>query len=335
MKNKLLTGIMIVLVIVLTAMLGINLKMYIDNREKNSIRPIIESQQNLNRNVKNAINKLYKITNDDRNRVVYQYVPDENYVMEPDIKNNYYIFKIIEADKKGRITNTRKCNYLLNKNNNSTNVYFAGGQIRKLVDENSWKINSKYKSYYYNMNKEIEKAYNRIYEYIGNDRYKCEYIPDLDANEVDDLGVNKDYYIFSDYNLDEEGNIGLDGKISPAVKKDTFEIYVYYPDGYPNNYLLTCEEYNRKFNESEVKTSTWLDECLKIHYPYGYRICPDEKSHIAFKQQLNSLEMTGKPGNTKDIETYGYDWYKECLKIHENRCYDLDEHEKNRNKNTV
>lgn len=320
MKNKLLMILTTIIIIVLTAMLGINLKMYIDNREKSSIRPIIESQQNLDEDVKKAINLLYKITDDNRDRIVYQYVPDENYVMEPAIKKNYYIFNVIEADEDGQITNIRKCNYLVNKNTNATNVYFAVGQMSALSDANSWKVESKYQNSFYKLTPELKKAYERIKNITGEINYKYEYAPDLEEAGNKECGLNGEYYIFRNYDLDENAYFGDESDINLAVKKDNMKVYQFSFGAYPNNYLLP-------YGDENIGLEKWQVECKEEHVVYGYEMCPDEESHRIQSRDLRSTSTSGDPGNKIDIDA-GIDWYKnECISMHDGECKNIGEHQ--------
>ena len=321
MKNrKILISILGICILCLSIMLGLNIKTYIEKREKNSIRPILESQETLEPEVKKAMNNLYKITEDNKERVVYQYNPDKNYIMEDVIKNNYYAFNVIDADENGQITNIRKCNYLVNKNTNDTNVYFAGGQMNALEKADSWKVKKEYEQYYYEMQPEIKKAYERIKNTVGEDYYKYEYDPELEkaGNEKYDLGEK--FYVFSDYGLDENAYFSDEGDVDLAVKKENMEVYEFSIAAYPNNYILP-------YGDENLGLADWQIECKKTHVSYGYKMCSTAEDHRMMTRDLSSTSILGARGNTIDIEV-GIDWYKnECIDQHGGSCDSIGDHQ--------
>lgn len=321
MKNrKILITILGICILCLSIMLGLNIKTYIEKREKNSIRPILESQETLEPEVKKAMNNLYKITEDNKERVVYQYNPDKNYIMEDVIKNNYYAFNVIDADENGQITNIRKCNYLVNKNTNDTNVYFAGGQMNALEKADSWKVKKEYEQYYYEMQPEIKKAYERIKNTVGEDYYKYEYDPELEkaGNEKYDLGEK--FYVFSDYGLDENAYFSDEGDVDLAVKKENMEVYEFSIAAYPNNYILP-------YGDENLGLADWQIECKKTHVSYGYKMCSTAEDHRMMTRDLSSTSILGARGNTIDIEV-GIDWYKnECIDQHGGSCDSIGDHQ--------
>ena len=321
MKNrKILITILGICILCLSIMLGLNIKTYIEKREKNSIRPILESQETLEPEVKKAMNNLYKITEDNKERVVYQYNPDKNYIMEDVIKNNYYAFNVIDADENGQITNIRKCNYLVNKNTNDTNVYFAGGQMNALEKADSWKVRKEYEQYYYEMQPEIKKAYERIKNTVGEDYYKYEYDPELEkaGNEKYDLGEK--FYVFSDYGLDENAYFSDEGDVDLAVKKENMEVYEFSIAAYPNNYILP-------YGDENLGLADWQIECKKTHVSYGYKMCSTAEDHRMMTRDLSSTSILGARGNTIDIEV-GIDWYKnECIDQHGGSCDSIGDHQ--------
>ena len=321
MKNrKILISILGICILCLSIMLGLNIKTYIEKREKNSIRPILESQETLEPEVKKAMNNLYKITEDNKERVVYQYNPDKNYIMEDVIKNNYYVFNVIDADENGQITNIRKCNYLVNKNTNDTNVYFAGGQMNALEKADSWKVRKEYEQYYYEMQPEIKKAYERIKNTVGEDYYKYEYDPELEkaGNEKYDLGEK--FYVFSDYGLDENAYFSDEGDVDLAVKKENMEVYEFSIAAYPNNYILP-------YGDENLGLADWQIECKKTHVSYGYKMCSTAEDHRMMTRDLSSTSILGARGNTIDIEV-GIDWYKnECIDQHGGSCDSIGDHQ--------
>ena len=289
-------------------------------KRKNSIRPILESQETLEPEVKKAMNNLYKITEDNKERVVYQYNPDKNYIMEDVIKNNYYAFNVIDADENGQITNIRKCNYLVNKNTNDTNVYFAGGQMNALEKADSWKVKKEYEQYYYEMQPEIKKAYERIKNTVGEDCYKYEYDPELEkaGNEKYDLGEK--FYVFSDYGLDENAYFSDEGDVDLAVKKENMEVYEFSIAAYPNNYILP-------YGDENLGLADWQIECKKTHVSYGYKMCSTAEDHRMMTRDLSSTSILGARGNTIDIEV-GIDWYKnECIDQHGGSCDSIGDHQ--------
>lgn len=321
MKNrKILISILGICILCLSIMLGLNIKTYIEKREKNSIRPILESQETLEPEVKKAMNNLYKITGDNKERVVYQYNPDKNYIMEDVIKNNYYAFNVIDADENGQITNIRKCNYLVNKNTNDTNVYFVGGQMNALEKADSWKVKKEYEQYYYEMQPEIKKAYERIKNTVGEDYYKYEYDPELEkaGNEKYDLGEK--FYVFSDYGLDENAYFSDEGDVDLAVKKENMEVYEFSIAAYPNNYILP-------YGDENLGLADWQIECKKTHVSYGYKMCSTAEDHRMMTRDLSSTSILGARGNTIDIEV-GIDWYKnECIDQHGGSCDSIGDHQ--------
>lgn len=321
MKNrKILISILGICILCLSIMLGLNIKTYIEKREKNSIRPILESQETLEPEVKKAMSNLYKITGDNKERVVYQYNPDKNYIMEDVIKNNYYAFNVIDADENGQITNIRKCNYLVNKNTNDTNVYFAGGQMNALEKADSWKVKKEYEQYYYEMQPEIKKAYERIKNTVGEDYYKYEYDPELEkaGNEKYDLGEK--FYVFSDYGLDENAYFSDEGDVDLAVKKENMEVYEFSIAAYPNNYILP-------YGDENLGLADWQIECKKTHVSYGYKMCSTAEDHRMMTRDLSSTSILGVRGNTIDIEV-GIDWYKnECIDQHGGSCDSIGDHQ--------
>ena len=321
MKNrKILISILGICILCLSIMLGLNIKTYIEKREKNSIRPILESQETLEPEVKKAMSNLYKITGDNKERVVYQYNPDKNYIMEDVIKNNYYVFNVIDADENGQITNIRKCNYLVNKNTNDTNVYFAGGQMNALEKADSWKVRKEYEQYYYEMQPEIKKAYERIKNTVGEDYYKYEYDPELEkaGNEKYDLGEK--FYVFSDYGLDENAYFSDEGDVDLAVKKENMEVYEFSIAAYPNNYILP-------YGDENLGLADWQIECKKTHVSYGYKMCSTAEDHRMMTRDLSSTSILGARGNTIDIEV-GIDWYKnECIDQHGGSCDSIGDHQ--------
>lgn len=303
MKNKkVLTITLGILVICLSIMLGINLKTYMEKREKNSIRPILASQETLEPEVKEAINTLYKITGDNKERVVYQYNPDKNYIMEDFIKSNYYTFNVIDADEDGQITNIRKCNYLVNKNTNYTNVYFAGGQMKLLDNTNSWKVKKEYEPYFYELKPEVKKAYelikNTVKDSVDENYYKYEYDPELEkeGNEKYDLGEK--FYVFSDYGLDENAYFSDEGDVDLAVKKENMEVYEFSIAAYPNNYILP-------YGDENLGLEDWQVECKKMHDG----ACSTEEEHnnvgkgISVSEAISILcRRTGLSAPTFDYE---------------------------------
>ena len=321
MKNrKILITILGICILCLSIMLGLNIKTYMEKREKNSIRPILKSQETLEPEVKKAMNNLYKITGDNKERVVYQYNPDKNYIMEDVIKNNYYAFNVIDADENGQITNIRKCNYLVNKNTNDTNVYFAGGQMNALEKADSWKVRKEYEQYYYEMQPEIKKAYERIKNTVGEDYYKYEYDPELEkaGNEKYDLGEK--FYVFSDYGLDENAYFSDEGDVDLAVKKENMEVYEFSIAAYPNNYILP-------YGDENLGLADWQIECKKTHVSYGYKMCSTAEDHRMMTRDLSSTSILGARGNTIDIEV-GIDWYKnECIDQHGGSCDSIGDHQ--------
>ena len=321
MKNKkILITILGFCILCLSIMLGLNIKTYMEKREKNSIKPILASQETLEPEVKKAMNNLYKITGDNKERVVYQYNPDKNYIMEDFIKENYYAFNVIDADEDGQITNIRKCNYLVNKNTNDANVYFAGGQMNALEKADSWKVKKEYEQYYYEMQPEIKKAYERIKNTVGEDYYKYEYDPELEkaGNEKYDLGEK--FYVFSDYGLDENAYFSDEGDVDLAVKKENMEVYEFSIAAYPNNYILP-------YGDENLGLADWQIECKKTHVSYGYKICSTAEDHRMMTRDLSSTSILGARGNTVDIEA-GIDWYKnECIDQHGGSCDSIGEHQ--------
>ena len=266
------------------------------------------------------MNNLYKITGDNKERVVYQYNPDKNYIMEDFIKENYYAFNVIDADEDGQITNIRKCNYLVNKNTNDTNVYFAGGQMNALEKADSWKVKKEYEQYYYEMQPEIKKAYERIKNTVGEDYYKYEYDPELEkaGNEKYDLGEK--FYVFSDYGLDENAYFSDEGDVDLAVKKENMEVYEFSIAAYPNNYILP-------YGDENLGLADWQIECKKTHVSYGYKMCSTAEDHRMMTRDLSSTSILGARGNTIDIEA-GIDWYKnECIDQHGGSCDSIGEHQ--------
>ncbi|WP_300276150.1 hypothetical protein [Peptacetobacter sp.] len=307
MKNKsTLMTILGILVICLCIMLGINLKTYIENREKNSIRPILKSQETLEPEIKEAINKLYRITGDNKERVVYKYNPTKNYIMEDFIKKNYYVFNVIDADKDGQITNIRKCNYLVNKNTNDTNIYFAGGQMNILENENSWKVKEEYKSYFYEMKPEIKKAYERIgntlSDTVKENYYKYEYSPELEEIGNKKYNLNDEYYVFSDYNLDENAVPSEEGDVDLAVKKKNMEVYEFSIAAYPNNYILP-------YGDENLGLENWQIECKKIHDG----MCSTAEEHNNVGKEISVEEakkiLYAKIGDNS--LTFDYDYAKQ------------------------
>lgn len=308
MKNKkVLIIILGILVICLSIMLGINLKTYIENREKNSVRPILENQATLEPEVKEAINSLYKITGDNKDRVVYKYNPDKNYIMEDVIKNNYYVFDVIDADEDGQITNIRKCNYLVNKNTNDTNVYFAGGQMNALENANDWKVKKEYEQYYYEMKPEIKKAYERIKNTVKGEEesdsyYKYEYDPELEnaGNAKYDLGEK--FYVFSDYGLDENAYFSDEGDSDLAVKKENMEVYEFSIAAYPNNYILP-------YGDENLGLEDWQVECKKMHDG----TCSTEEEHNNVGKEISvgeAVEILYRETGDNSL-TFEYEYTKE------------------------
>lgn len=299
MKNKkILITILGFCILCLSIMLGLNIKTYMEKREKNSIKPILASQETLEPEVKKAMNNLYKTTGDNKERVVYQYNPDKNYIMEDVIKNNYYAFNVIDADENGQITSIRKCNYLVNKNTNDTNVYFAGGQMNALEKADSWKVKKEYEQYYYEMQPEIKKAYERIKNTVGEDYYKYEYDPELEkeGNEKYDLGEK--FYVFSDYGLDENAYFSDEGDVDLAVKKENMEVYEFSIAAYPNNYILP-------YGDENLGLEDWQVECKKMHDG----ACSTEEEHnnvgkgISVEEAIEILyRKTGDNSLTFDYE---------------------------------
>lgn len=333
--SKFLIGILAVLIVVLSIMLGMNIKVYMDNQKEKEakiqkVEEILKNQENLDEDVKEAVNQLYSVTGDNKNKVIYEYNQDNNYIMEKFLKDKYYIFNVIDLNEDGGYKSARKCNYMVNKSTSDANVYFAGGQMIGISDGNSWKVDPKYEKYYYNMDKEVKKAYERIYEYTGEGEYKCAYDPESEEHGNKEFGLNGKYYIFSDYNLEEDGNFGDEGDSCPAVKKDNMELYRYSPGGYPDNLLVSYEEYYKPEPEPEpeVQATGWQRECMRIHVPYGYPMCQSEESHRMQRRDLSSSSLSGCRGNTNDIQQLGYDWYlDECVSMHGGVCQDLYTHQ--------
>lgn len=333
-RNMVFKGILAILIVVLSVMLGINIKVYMDKQyEKEDkiqkVEEILKKQESLDSDIKKAINQLYLVTGDNKDRVIYEYASENNYIIENFLKDKYYIFNVIDLDENGEYKSTRKCNYMVNKSNSDSNIYFAGGQMIGISDGNSWKVDSKYEKYYYNMDKRVKKAYERIYECMGEEEYKCSYDPESEEHGNKEFGLNGEYYIFSDYDLDEDGNFGDEGDTSIAVKKDNLELYVYSPGGYPDNFLVSYDEYYKPEPEPESEVSSWQQECMNIHVPYGYSMCQNEECHRMLRRDLSSSSISGCRGNTNDIQQLGYDWYlDECVSMHGGICEDLYTHQR-------
>lgn len=85
--NKFLIGILAIAIIVLSVMLGMNLKVYMDKQKEKEaeiqkVEEILKKQESLDADVKEAANKLYSVTGDSRDKVIYEYAPEDNYIME-------------------------------------------------------------------------------------------------------------------------------------------------------------------------------------------------------------------------------------------------------------
>lgn len=286
MKNrKILITILGFCILCLSVMLGLNIKTYMEKREKNSIKPILASQETLEPEVKKAMNNLYKITGDNKERVVYQYNSDKNYIMEDFIKENYYAFNVIDADENGQITNIRKCNYLVNKNTNDTNVYFAGGQMKLLDNANSWKVKKEYEQYFYEMKPEIKKAYERIKntvkDSIDENYYKYEYDPELEKEGNTKYNLKNEFYLFLDYKLDNYAYFAEVGNLDLAVKKENMEVYEFCTVAYPDNYILP-------YGDEKLGFEDWQVECKKNHDG----TCSTEEEHNNVGKGINVEEAT-------------------------------------------
>lgn len=326
-KSKLLIGVWAVLIIVWGIMLLSKVKDFNNNDNEivnKTAQEISTSNENLEPEVKNAMEQLYKLTGDNKNRVMYEYAPNDNYIMEPFINSKYYVFNVYEMDGNGKINNVRKCNYLLNMENGLANVYFAGGQMNPLYDGNSWKVNPNYEKYYYSMDKSVYEAYNRIAKKLGNNLkyYKYQYDPEAEENGNKRLELNNEYYIFIDYTLKKNGDFDERGYKDLAVKKSDLSLYEYDTSKYPENHLIP---YGKK-EETKEKVRDWQEYCKKAHAPYGYN-CSDAEEHRMLRRDLNSTSFAGMPGNNIDIEA-GVDWYKnECISMHNGECKDIGEHQ--------
>lgn len=303
MKNKkVLITILGFCILCLSVMLGLNIKTYMEKREKNSIKPILVNQETLEPEVKKAMNNLYKITGDNKERVVYQYNPDKNYIMEDIIKNNYYAFNVIDADENGQIINIRKCNYLVNKNTNSINIYFAGGQMKRLKDANTWKVSKVFEQYFYEMKPEIKEAYEQIKNTVEEDYYKYEYNPDLERRGNMQYDLNDKFYVFSDYNLDENADFSDDGDVDLAVKKENMEVYEFSTAAYPNNYILP-------YGDENLGLENWQVECKKIHDGK----CSTEEEHNNVGKEISldeAIEILYRKTGDNSL-TFEYEYTKE------------------------
>ncbi|MEG2787918.1 MAG: serine/threonine-protein kinase [Romboutsia sp.] len=194
-------------------------------------------QNNENSEVEKAADKLYKVTNANREDTLYEYNPNESYVQEQNIKDDYYIFNWISNPNTDYST-AADMNYLVNKKTFDVYVYQAGGKFETY---------SEYKK---------------------------------------PIGTN------------------------------------YETDGYENENNIALE--SSKNSDSEAN---WQEECKKIHMIYGWGMCQDAEAHRMLRRDLSSTSTSGLPGNTGDIETNGYDWYKECLDMHDGACDTLQTHE--------
>lgn len=340
-KNKLkgnfiiLTIIIISLIFVVYKMkILINIENEIEILNVNSIKDPIDEE------VVRAMDELYTETDADKKILKYEHSQEENYILEDYIKEKYYIFKSHNIDEKGNILSTEPYNYLVNKETFGIMKYFAGGQLMPEVTN----IEGAYQKYYYKLNPNIKKAFDSIIRTIGEtNNTKYNYNPEKEYNS----NLNNGYYIFEDYDLDDNGEIFLEGDKSIAVNKKTLEVYIYIPSAdYDNRLIKYGEEFSyedgaidisiendKELAEIEEESiypyqSNWKEECEKLHVQYGY-LCNSSDEHQLLRRDLASSSTSGMIGNTQDINMIGFDWYKdECLKLHDGQCGDIYEHER-------
>lgn len=327
-KNKFKKNIIVFGLAVIVLVFGVYRISNLTNIGTENVKSIKEP---IDEEVVRAMDELYTVTNADKDSVKYEYSQKDNYVLEDYMKDKYYVFKAHNIDEKGNIVSTELYNYVVNKQTFSVWVYFAGGQLMAVSDGYFPSIEEKYKKYYYELNPNIKKAFDSIIKTIGIDEtVKYEYDPE--SEEYSNL--NNEYYIFSDYGLDYNGEIAYEGDTSIAVHKKTLEVYTYTPSADYESMLIKYNEEGTNEDKS-VDTSMydytesgedWLDECKRIHGIYGWDLCQDSEAHSFLRRDLSSSATSGTPGNTGDIESLGYDWYLECIDIHNGDCETLDDH---------
>ena len=93
-------------------------------------RSISKSSDKTNENseIEKAADKLYKVTNTNRKDTLYEYNPNESYVQEENIKDDYYIFNQITSPNTDYST-AADMNFLVNKKTFDVYVYPAGGKL--------------------------------------------------------------------------------------------------------------------------------------------------------------------------------------------------------------
>lgn len=86
------------------------------------------TNDNENSEIEKAADKLYEVTNTNRTDTLYEYNPNESYVQEQSIKNDYYVFNQI-SNPNTEYSTTADLNFLVNKKTFDVYVYPAGGKL--------------------------------------------------------------------------------------------------------------------------------------------------------------------------------------------------------------
>lgn len=118
---------------------------------------IKDSTKREDEDIKKAIKALYNATGLSEKEAKYKYSPDENYIQDPKIKENYYIF--IEISNPNTDYETwGDYNMLVNKETFEVYIYYAGGPLQKYEKENDATEESIY-PYQANWEEECEKIH--------------------------------------------------------------------------------------------------------------------------------------------------------------------------------
>lgn len=108
--------------------------------EKNDSVNTMDTEKNDNLNIEDkrinkAIEEIYKANGFNEEDVKYKYSPEENYVKESDIRENYYIFiERHSPDTDDEIWSDY--NMLVNKETFEVYIYYAGGPLEKYSELN-------------------------------------------------------------------------------------------------------------------------------------------------------------------------------------------------------
>ena len=104
---------------------------YLSSDTDKNDKDIVEETKESNISTDDIINDIYKLLGESRDEVEYIYSPNDNYVSDPKIKNDYYIFQINTYIDEGDFI-TSDHNLLVNKSSYEVYNYYPDGSMDKI-----------------------------------------------------------------------------------------------------------------------------------------------------------------------------------------------------------